>query len=165
MQSERGASLVEFAMVMPLLFILMMGVVDLGRLVGAYTGIVSAARESARYGSAVGAAPSGLPRYVDCDGIRAAGQRVAVVDPIEASEIAVEYDFYSPANDDFFVFASCPVGGPGPNPDAIASTHRVKVTVTTDVTIITPIVANFFPGGQVSLTVVEARSIFEESDE
>lgn len=47
---ERGQAMVEFAFVMPLLVLILMGVFDLGRAVYAYNVISSAAREGARYG-------------------------------------------------------------------------------------------------------------------
>ena len=47
---ERGAKLVEAALVMPLLLIMMAIVVDLGRAYFCYIAVVDAAREGARYG-------------------------------------------------------------------------------------------------------------------
>lgn len=156
---ERGATLVEFALVAPLLFILLFGIVDLGRMVAAYSGVVSAAREAARYGSAAGISPNGVRHYVDCDGIREAGQTVSTLVDIPDASIVIEYDSYVPALDDFEVFGTCPVSS-----SAVTSEHRVRVTITADVPLITPIVGRFFDGGQVSLTVVEARSLFENEN-
>lgn len=48
---ERGQSLVEFALITPLLILIVMGVFDLGRAAYAYAVIASAAREGARYGT------------------------------------------------------------------------------------------------------------------
>jgi Flp pilus assembly protein TadG len=48
--SERGQSVVEFALIVPLLLFLMLGVVDFGRGVGAYVALSHAAREGARAG-------------------------------------------------------------------------------------------------------------------
>lgn len=45
-----GQELVEFALVLPLLLLLVFGAVDLGRLFHAYITISNAAREGARYG-------------------------------------------------------------------------------------------------------------------
>ena len=46
-----GQSLTEFALALPLLLIILLGVVDLGRLYYTYVALVNAARESARYGA------------------------------------------------------------------------------------------------------------------
>lgn len=47
----RGQAMVEFALVIPLLMLVLMGIFDLGRGVYAYNVVASAAREGARFGS------------------------------------------------------------------------------------------------------------------
>jgi len=49
LRSERGQSLVELALVLPLLILLLMGIADLGRAFYSYIEITNAAREGARY--------------------------------------------------------------------------------------------------------------------
>lgn len=51
MSSERGASLVEMALVMPLLLLLIVGVIDLGRALWTDLALKDAAQEGALYGS------------------------------------------------------------------------------------------------------------------
>jgi Flp pilus assembly protein TadG len=46
--NECGAAMVEFAIVLPLLLLLVCGVIDLGRLLYAYDNLTSAVREGAR---------------------------------------------------------------------------------------------------------------------
>ncbi len=48
--TERGQSLVELALTLPLLLIILFGTIDLGRLFFAYVTITNASREGARYG-------------------------------------------------------------------------------------------------------------------
>ncbi len=48
---QRGQSLVELALVLPALLLVLALVLDIGRGVQAYTALVNAAREGARYGS------------------------------------------------------------------------------------------------------------------
>lgn len=48
---ERGANLVEIALILPLLLFLMFGVVDMGRAFYAVISLTNAAREGARYAS------------------------------------------------------------------------------------------------------------------
>jgi Flp pilus assembly protein TadG len=50
MKHQAGQELVEFAIILPLLLLLVFGAVDLGRLFHAYITISNAAREGARYG-------------------------------------------------------------------------------------------------------------------
>jgi Flp pilus assembly protein TadG len=47
-QRPRGQSLVEFALVLPLLLLLLMGVFDFGRAIYAYNAVSNAAKEGAR---------------------------------------------------------------------------------------------------------------------
>ena len=47
---ERGANVVEAALVIPLLVIILIGVVDMGRAYYTYISIINAAREGARWG-------------------------------------------------------------------------------------------------------------------
>ena len=51
MGKERGQSLVELAMLLPLLMMIVLGAVDFGRVFFAYTTIVNAAREGAHCAS------------------------------------------------------------------------------------------------------------------
>ena len=48
-KGERGASLVEFALIMPLLLILVLGIVEFGYLFAQFNEVRHAAREGARY--------------------------------------------------------------------------------------------------------------------
>jgi Flp pilus assembly protein TadG len=47
-RSERGAAMVEFAIVLPVLVLLVGGIIDLGRLLYTYNNLTSAVREGAR---------------------------------------------------------------------------------------------------------------------
>jgi Flp pilus assembly protein TadG len=51
-RSSRGQSLVEFAITLPILLLIMVGILDLGRVYFAYISLTNAAREGARYGAA-----------------------------------------------------------------------------------------------------------------
>ncbi len=49
--SRRGQALVEFALVIPIFFLLVFGLIDLGRAVFVYNSLAEGAREGARYGA------------------------------------------------------------------------------------------------------------------
>lgn len=51
MKSEKGQSLVEFALILPLLLLLVIGIIDLGKIFHAYITIDHAGREAARMAS------------------------------------------------------------------------------------------------------------------
>ncbi len=51
-RSSRGQSLVEFALTLPLLMLILIGTLDLGRITASYVILANAAREGARYGAA-----------------------------------------------------------------------------------------------------------------
>ncbi|MDM5314862.1 pilus assembly protein [Fictibacillus sp. b24] len=51
MKNEKGQSLVEFALVVPVLFFLLLGIVDFGRIFHAYLTLDHAGREAARSAS------------------------------------------------------------------------------------------------------------------
>lgn len=48
---ERGQAMTEFALVAPLLFLILFGIIQLGYLFGGQNGLTNAAREAARYAS------------------------------------------------------------------------------------------------------------------
>ncbi len=50
-RDERGAAAVEFALVMPILFLLVFGIVDFGVAIGRYAAVSNAAREGVRTAS------------------------------------------------------------------------------------------------------------------
>lgn len=65
-RSQRGQSLVEFALLLPLLLIIALGVFDFGRVYFAYVSVTNAARNGAQYASV------STERAGDLDGIRGA---------------------------------------------------------------------------------------------
>jgi Flp pilus assembly protein TadG len=62
LKNERGGSLVEFAIIMPLLFILLFGIIEFGLLLYNQAVITNASREGARYGIVARS-----PRYSQSD--------------------------------------------------------------------------------------------------
>ena len=50
-RNQRGQSLAEFALLLPILLILVLGAIDFGRLYFAYVSVTNASRNAAQYGS------------------------------------------------------------------------------------------------------------------
>lgn len=118
-KAHKGQGLVEFALILPVFLMLIMGIVEFGRLMITYSGVASASREAARYGASVGTNASGAEHFRDCAGIRDEARRVAPLTPLEDSDIVIEYD--NPATG--FHTAACP-------PVQLALGDRIIVTVT-----------------------------------
>ena len=83
---QRGQALVEFALGALLLFLIVFGVVDFGRVIYAYSAVSNAAREGARYG-AVHPSDTGLAQAIQTV---AQGKTVGV--SIAVTSVAVDTD-------------------------------------------------------------------------
>jgi hypothetical protein len=91
-KKTRGQTMVEFALILPVLLMTMYGVMEFGRLLFIYITTASATREAARYAAAVGDSGNGVPYYNDCAGIQAAAQRVGILAGIENDDVDIRYD-------------------------------------------------------------------------
>lgn len=129
--SQRGQSLVEFALLLPILVILLLGLLDLGRLFYAYVGVTGAAAEGADHGAR-------WARHLDYDALVS-----EIVDrTVESTEglVQIEEDQVAVA------------------PEAIdESTDAITVTVTYPFELITPLVRAIAPDGVLDLRAVAVR--------
>ncbi len=92
-KENKAQTMVEFALILPLLLLVLLGVIEFGRILFIYVTVTSTSREGARYGSAVGSQnPNGLPFYLDCDGMRASSLKVGILANLTPSDITVSYD-------------------------------------------------------------------------
>jgi hypothetical protein len=87
---KSAQAMVEFAIALPVLLLLLYGILEAGRLMFVYSTVVTASRQAARYGATTGQGSNGVPRYQDCQGIRAAAQAVGYLGPFDA--ISLGYD-------------------------------------------------------------------------
>jgi Flp pilus assembly protein TadG len=85
----RGQAIVEFALVLMILMMVLVGILEVGRLMFFYAAVNNASREAARYASAIGLDDSGHAKYQYCDGIRTMAQRSAFFTPLT---ITISYD-------------------------------------------------------------------------
>ena len=70
---SRAQAMVEFAIVAPILFLMLLGILEVGRMMFLYASVTNASREAVRYGSAIGYADNTSPlviKYKNCNGIR-----------------------------------------------------------------------------------------------
>lgn len=89
---QSAQALVEFVIALPIVLLIAIGLLELGRLLFTYISVYTASREAARYGSAVGVAENGVAKYQDCVGMRAAAKRVGVMAGLSDSQIDLRYD-------------------------------------------------------------------------
>ncbi|MDJ0663115.1 MAG: TadE/TadG family type IV pilus assembly protein [Acidimicrobiia bacterium] len=153
LRSENGASLVESALVLPLILFLLFGVIDSARLISTHNAVRTASREAARHGSAVGTNGIGDPHYVDCPAIRDAGMWLSESIELLPANITIEYDS-GPAT---VVKDTCPVGGPAPDPGDLGNGDRILVTTSYGFEPITPIIGDIL--GSLTVTSVDRRTI------
>lgn len=129
MKSQKGQSLVEVALILPVLIVIMSGLLDLGRLYFAYVAVTDAAGEGAAYAAIH---PDDLDGIVERAQDASRGQ--VVID-----EDLVEFD--------------CPTC-PG-----VQSGHSVTVTVTYSFTLVTPFVADMVGDGVLPLRATATAAV------
>jgi len=151
--SPRGQSLLEFALVLPLLVTVVIGGVDLARYVATHSAAEAASREATRYASAVGPTGESPPRYVNCAGIRTAARQAAPNLDLSATA-AVRITFMDGDGDLLPATTSCPSA---PAASAVHRLDRVMVTVTTR---FQPTLG-ILPG--IDIVSVDRRTIIKES--
>lgn len=122
-RDQRGTSLVEFALIAPLLLLLLVGVVDVARIVNAYVTVSHASREGAHWASLN---PASTPTDVVQ---KAIVPRVVPLNPRTPVPMAVQVEYYDTAAATFKPFGASagdpgvPKSSPGPKPVPV----RVRV--------------------------------------
>lgn len=146
-RGELGSGLVEFALIAPLLLLLVLGIVDVARIVNAYVNVSNASREGAHWASL-------HPASTEAEVVQnAIAPRVVPLNATTPVPMTVEVAYYDPAVPTFKPF---PVPASSPQPGPIA----VRVTVTYQIAPLT-----FFVGallGQLGVSqLVRASSVAE----
>ena len=90
-KKEKGQALVEFALTFTLFLFLVVGIIEVGRLLFYTTAITTAAREGARYGSAVGGFGDPI-YYEDCTGITNATIRIGQYAGVREWDVDISYE-------------------------------------------------------------------------
>lgn len=84
--------MVEFALVLPVLLMVILGLIEFGRLMFIYSAVTSASREASRYGASIGPGPNGDPRYRECEAIRSQALRVGQLVGVAPGDVYINYD-------------------------------------------------------------------------
>jgi hypothetical protein len=77
-RQEKAQTFVEFALVFPLLLMVVYGIIEFGRMLFIYTTVTASSREGARYGSAAGDTGMYVPHYADCVGIYDSIKKISI---------------------------------------------------------------------------------------
>lgn len=145
----RAQAMVEFAIVLPVLLALLIGIMEIGRMVLMYAMVVNASRDAVRYASAVGKGDDGLIKYKDCAGIKKAANQ-STYRFVTLSSISISY---KDANGNS---AGVCDQGAGEDPDIkVDSNYRVTVSVAANYS---PMV-KFLPIKTKPFTAVSTRTI------
>ena len=89
-------AMAEFALVLPILLLVVYGLLEVGRLLFIWASVNTASRQAVRYGSAIGLVDTNgdgtldTPRYQDCNGILAAANNVGFI--TRFTNVNISYD-------------------------------------------------------------------------
>ena len=150
----RAQAMVEFAIAAPILFALLIGIFEVGRLVFIYTAVTNASREAVRFGSAIGYDDDGYLKYRHCAGIRNMARRSAYFLNLQDSDIKVEYD-HGPGTTSFEVCDASSGEDTDVDVNSGSNQDRVLVEVTAQYSPFTKLI----PIGPKTLVSSSARTI------
>src|SRR5258708_2690950 len=160
---QRAQGLMEFALILPLLLLFLLGIIEVGRLMAIFSSISSAARQASRYGAVGGDSGNGggapLLYYLDCAGMRRTAQNTSLLQPLSNSDISINYEKTDFATQGFLNIGLCATNAITPTlSEDITDGDRVVISVTTTYRPIVPIV----PLPAIPMTFVAAHSIFTQ---
>ncbi|MFQ6001456.1 MAG: TadE/TadG family type IV pilus assembly protein [Anaerolineae bacterium] len=156
LKKEKGQSLVEFAFIIPVLILILMGVFDFGRAFYAYNAISNAAREGARYGTICPydtpqkqcRDSDGFPPYDEPDTIE--GRAVAQVFILDQDQFRVRVRFPDPERIDDQFCVDNPYDPTCLNSDPTTG-DPIEVTVIYRFYALTPLIDRIWGGGPLPL--------------
>jgi hypothetical protein len=132
-KKEIAQTMVEFALVFPILLLLTYGIMEFGRILFIYISTTSSAREGARYGAATGEGANGIQQFADCAGIRTAVRNSAFLTSIpNDNNIQIMYELTP--NSGFTVDCAYIED----HPDSINLGSRIRVIVRSSYTPLIP---------------------------
>lgn len=131
--ADRAQAIVEFAIVLPILLLVLVGIFEVGRYLFIYSAVTNASRNAVRYASAVGLDDSGHHKYMYCDGIENVAINSAFLVP--ESNLTVDISYDEGPSTSVIVADGCNATG-GDDMDVfnsdVSTGDRVIVTVTAD---------------------------------
>jgi Flp pilus assembly protein TadG len=127
-KNDKGQSMVEFALALPIVLLIVFGIIEFGYMLFVFSSVNTASRNAARYGIAVGEVTGGELRYYDCDGIIEAGLNPGRFAGIVSTDFSISYD--SGPSSTTPMYTDCPsLAAKGGVDDGIGFGDRIIVTV------------------------------------
>jgi Flp pilus assembly protein TadG len=145
----RAQAMIEFAIALPVLLVLLVGIMEVGRMILTYALVTNSSKDAVRYASAVGRGEDGYYKYSDCVGIKKAAQQSAYI--VTLSSVAISYKDASGAS-----AGVCDLATAGNDPDITVDS---KYTVTITVTASYKPVVKLIPFGTKTFTSTSTRTI------
>jgi uncharacterized repeat protein (TIGR01451 family) len=155
---------VEFALILPLLLLFLLGIIEVGRFMAIFSSVSSAARQASRYGAVGGDSGNGkgqlLPYYDDCVGMRRTAQNTSLLQPLSITNTEISIRFDRGFLTDTVGFCATNATSPTLNAGIanIVDGDRVVISITATYRPIVPIV----PLPDIPMTFVAAHSIFTQ---
>jgi hypothetical protein len=154
LKDQKGASLVEFALILPLFLLFIFGIIDFGWYFFVQQTLQYATREGVRLGLVGGTLQEGGTTYT-----REASIVACIMDQASvAVDLTKLHIYIYPVTDDFQDIPgwdTMECGGAGPNAGSPGDYMRVKTTYTYK--FLTPFIGAFFPGGE---TKIQAQATY-----
>jgi len=88
----QAQAIVEFALVLPILLLVVFGLLEVGRALFIYSFANNASRDAVRYATAFGVNEDDNLQFQDCAAIRNVARRTAFLQDLEDDDIVIEYD-------------------------------------------------------------------------
>ena len=88
----KGQAILEFSIVLPILMLVLVGVLEVGRYMFMYSAATNASRNASRYASAVGRADNGLTKFNYCEGIKQTALTSAYLVDRNTIGVSISYD-------------------------------------------------------------------------
>jgi Flp pilus assembly protein TadG len=162
MPKTKGQALVEFSLILPLLLLILLGIIDYGRILLIYANVSSSIRDAARNAELLGADANGIPTYASCDTIYANALNVLLL-PLTNNNVHILYYETGDVTDEAILAAyKIDIEKADTNPeladfdcdndatvakvsDNLTTGDLMVVTVSAQIDFITPILSNMFP--------------------
>ena len=153
----KAQAIVEFAIALPILLALVIGIFEVARVIFVYSAVTNASRNASRYASAVGRLDNGLTKYNYCDGIRnIAWKSIFLVNP---SMVTVQINYFDKTG---AAAGQCDLWNT--SPPAVKSSIKVESRYRVNVVVTVPYkpMVNLVPIKQRTITSASARTILGE---
>jgi Flp pilus assembly protein TadG len=159
----KAQAMAEFALALPILLMVLIGVLEVSRMIFIYATVFTASREAVRFASAWGIDDSGYAHYQDCAAIRNAAKNVGFLLNLQDSNITISYDYGLDSNGNPIVsqtpnypaIPNCTAASGAQTNINLNTGYRVTVTVNYNYS---PMI-NFLPITSHSITSTVSRTI------